>query len=138
MESKVVEIVSSDGRRTPGEFRLWEESPEDTDKVLLELRFGDRVLTVNRESGFFDALCAVRKTLELEGLRPLCFGASKDVYPSPMIRSMGSGERAYRLTLGRPARTEDLVSVFDADLSVVPVSVEEQEAFYRKWLESLK
>jgi hypothetical protein len=55
-----------------------------------------------------------------------------------MIRSMGSGEQAYRLRLGHPARMEDLVEIFASNPEVVPASVGEQEEFYRKWLESLR
>jgi hypothetical protein len=49
-----------------------------------------------------------------------------------MACSMGSGELAYQLTLGQPARRQDLVSVFDADGTVVPVSADVQTAFHEK------
>jgi hypothetical protein len=55
-----------------------------------------------------------------------------------MIKSMGSGEQAYRLKLGFPAKIEDLVSIFDCDPKVNPVSVKEQLEFYDKWLKSLQ
>jgi hypothetical protein len=138
MDSRTVPIVSSDGRHIPGEFRIWDESPGNADEVLLELHFAGRVLTAHSDSGFFDALCEIRRALEADGFRPVCYGADRVVYPSPMIRSMGNGEKAYRLTTGRQAKKEDLVSIFESDLQIVPVSVEEQEDFYEKWIESLK
>src|SRR5258708_5303425 len=100
--NRPVDIVSSDGQSVAGEFSLWEESPEDPDLVRLELHFAGEVLTAVAGT-FFDALTDIRRLLEGRGLRPRCFGASRDVYPSPMIRSMGSGEKAYRLKVGCPA-----------------------------------
>ena len=87
---------------------------------------------------FFEALCAVRETLEAEGLRPLCYGASANVYPSGMARDMGRGLKAYRMTSGRHARTEDLVGIFDVGADVNPVSVEAQRAWWRAWLSSAR
>jgi hypothetical protein len=137
MTTKPVEIVSSDGRSIFGEFTLWEEAPDNPDQARLDLHFaGEAVITV--ADTFFDALADIRKVLERRGLRPKCFGACRDVYPSPMIRSMGSGEQAYRLKQGCQAKMEDLIPIFGSDPKINPVSVEEQEEFYRKWLKSLQ
>ncbi len=137
MIKKHVDVVSSDGRIINGEFALWEESPENQDQVRLDLHIANEVITAVADT-FFDALADLRRRLEDRGLRPKCFGACRDVYPSPMIRSMGSGEQAYRLKLGCQAKMEDLVPIFDSDPEITPASVEEQEEFYNKWLKSLK
>lgn len=138
MTSKPVEIVFSDGRIVSGEFTLWEEAPdENPDQVRLDLHFAGETVTAVADT-FFDALVDIRKVLEGRGLRPKCFGACQDVYPSPMIRSMGSGEKAYRLKLCCQAKTEDLIPIFAFDPEIIPASVGEQEEFYRKWLKSLK
>ena len=50
---------------------------------------------------------------------------------------MGGGDQAYKLTLGKPSDMVDLVSIFDSDTEIVPVSVEKQAAFYENWLDSL-
>jgi len=42
------------------------------------------------------------------------------------------------LEVGKPALTKDLVSIFDADESVVPATVEEQESYFNKWIENLR
>jgi hypothetical protein len=137
MIAKQVEIISSDGRIISGEFTLWEEAPENPDQVRLDLHFAGEAVRAVADT-FFDALVDIRKVLEGQELRPKCFGACRDVYPSPMIRSMGSGEQAYRLKLGCQAKMEDLIPIFACDPEITPVSVEEQEEFYRKWLKSLK
>lgn len=86
----------------------------------------------------FEALCELRRRLEPLGVLVRCAGACRNVFPSPMARSMGAGRSAYRLVLGRPARTEDLVDIFTpmydgCDLATVA----EQAAFYEEWLTSL-
>ena len=68
---------------------------------------------------------------------PHCNGASLDVFPSGMARSMGGGLRAYRLTLGKQALREDLVDIFELDDVFVPSSVESQDAHFDVWLGSL-
>jgi len=85
---------------------------------------------------FFQALCDVRNLLAEDGLIPYCYGASMNVYPSGMARDMGQGLKAYKLTVGRHARTGDLVEIFAEGRDVVPASVAAQEQFYRDWLAS--
>lgn len=137
MINKQIDIVSRDAQIIDGEFVLWEETPESQDQVRLDLHIADEIITAVADT-FFDALVEIRKGLESRGLRPRCFGASRDVYPSPMIRSMGNGEQAYRLKLGCQAKMEDLVPIFASSPEIAPASVEEQEEFYHKWLKSLK
>jgi len=138
MDYEVRRVILRDaqGATMPAEFQLWEEEP-GLDEVRLDLVFGDRSLSAGSPDGYFHAMVKIRKALEPEGLRPVCYGACENVFPSPMACSMGSGEQAYRLTLGQPARSQDLVSVFDADGTVVPVSADVQAAFHEKWLASL-
>lgn len=133
-----LEVLLSDGSRSIGEFWIWEEAPEDPNAVRLEIRFDGREFGVITENGFFEALTSLRKKLEPEGFRLVCYGSSRWVYPSPMIRSMGYGEKAYRLELGRQASSADLVSIFDTGPGVEPVTVAVQEQCYRDWLESLR
>ncbi|MFC5743573.1 hypothetical protein [Dyella tabacisoli] len=116
----------------------WDEAPENQDEVKLRLEFNERVLEAIAGNGYFRALCELRIKLEVDGLLLACYGASENVYPSPMIESMGCGERAYRLTLGKPALRQDLVSIFDFGSDVVPVTVKDQQRFYELWLKSLR
>lgn len=127
-----VELVSSEGRVVQGLFSFWDQSPGDPDQVRLDLALNGQTLTEIAET-YFDALVALRRRLEAKQLRPKCYGACRNVYPSPMILSMGNAENAYQLTLGKHGRIEDLVNIFATSPEIVPVSVDEQEAFYAKW-----
>jgi len=132
-----VQVLLSEGERVMGEFRIWEEAPENQDAVRLELRFDDREFGAITEDGFFEALTSIREQLEPEGLRLECYGGSRRVYPSGMVRSMGYGEKAYRLTMGQQAKSADLVSIFDTGPEVEPATIDDQEHYYRDWLASL-
>jgi hypothetical protein len=82
---------------------------------------------------FFAAFQQVRMQLEGEGLVPYCYGASLDVWPSGMCRSMGQGMLGYRLKRGSSTSREDIVRIFDSGLDVVPASVAEQRKFFEEW-----
>jgi hypothetical protein len=89
-------------------------------------------------SDYFEALCRVRDRLEAEGLRPVCYGASRNVWPSGMARGMGLGLVAYKTRLGERATRSDLVRIFDTGPDVEPVSVEEQKAYHDQWWVSVR
>lgn len=67
----------------------------------------------------------------------LCKGAKLNVHPSRMSSQMSKGLVAYELTLGKPSEDEDLVRIFDYENENITYSIEEQKAFYKKWIESL-
>jgi hypothetical protein len=79
----------------------------------------------------------VRRTLEAEGLLVNTYGASKNVWPSGMARSMGAGLKAYRMTPGKPSSLADLVPIFEVGPDVEPVTVAEQQKFCDQWFVSL-
>jgi hypothetical protein len=89
------------------------------------------------EPEYFEAFCRICEELEQDGLRPHCYGASRNVYPSGMGRDMGAGLKAYRVSLGRAARIEDLVFIFDTGNDVVPVTVQVQRVYFEAWFRSL-
>lgn len=106
----------------------------DSDEYQVEVIFeGRRILGAGGD--YFEALLQVRQRLEADGMLVGLVGAERDVWPSPMARSMGGGLRAYRMTLGQQARTADLVDIFAS--SDAPARVSEQEAFRTAWIESL-
>lgn len=107
------------------------------DPPTLILRFAGKEITAC-EYDLFEAFCTIRKQLESVGLQPLCYGASRNVFPSRMSRDMGEGLKAYQLTAGIPAKTKDLIFIFDSGPDMDPASVAEQEAYYTQWLESLR
>ena len=110
---------------------------EEDDSTRLELSFGETHLSAVAPD-FFDAFAQVRNTLWERKILPLCYGASRNVFPSPMSRDMGGGVKAYRLTLGQHAKREDLVFLFDTGPDIEPVLPQEQEEFYERWLASSK
>jgi len=85
---------------------------------------------------FFEALCAVRLQLEEEGLLLFCYGASLNVYPSGMARSMASGKMAYRMQAGKHARKADLVDIFSEGPDVIPATVARQREYFNDWVAS--
>jgi hypothetical protein len=137
-EAKPVPIRAPDSATIQGTFLLWDESPDDPDGVRLELSFEGRAITADSDVGYFDAMSKIRQVIEPDGYRLLCLGASKGVYPSGMSRSMGAGDKAYKLEMGRAATMKDIVSIFDTDASVVPVTLGEQQAYFDEWMGSLR
>lgn len=135
-EKYPVRVFDNDGIHS-GEFEAWEESPSDENAVLLKLTLPHKAIEAQAED-FFSALTEIRARLEKSGILVENFGSSLNVYPSPMSRNMGSGEKAYKLEMGRQAMSSDLVSIFETGPDVVPSTVEDQENFYREWLKSLK
>ncbi|HEX8209841.1 MAG TPA: hypothetical protein VF584_06605 [Longimicrobium sp.] len=88
-------------------------------------------------SDYFEALCHIREVLEQDGTRLLCYGASRNVYPSGMARDMGAGLRAYRLTPGRHSSGAELQDIFATGPDVLPATVEEQRRYRDEWLVSI-
>jgi hypothetical protein len=130
-------ILSPAGKEMATLLR-WDEAPGDSDQVLLHLESGGLILEAQEQRGYFQALCSLRSQLEAGGRLIVCYGAVENVFPSPMIEAMGYGEKAYQLTLGKPALTQDLVSIFDFRDDLIPATVQKQREFYDKWLRSLK
>lgn len=87
---------------------------------------------------YFDALIAVRKPLEEQGYLIGVYGASRNVWPSPMSRSMGGGIKAYKMELGRQALSQDLVNIFDSGADLIPATIAEQEQYKEDWFSSLR
>lgn len=118
------------------EARYWSEGGFSRRTCVIKLRSeSDEV--EGEGSDFFNAFCRVREKLEPLGLKPLCYGASRNVFPSNMVRDMGDGLKAYKMRMGQPATLADLVSNFAEGEDVEPVSVAVQHEFWREWLRSL-
>ncbi len=131
-----VQVKHKDGTTAHGTFLIYDEDPEHAGLVRLTLDLQARQFAAIAPD-FFTALCLVRREIEAEGLLLNCYGTSQNVYPSPMSRDMGVGDKAYKLTMGHQARTADLVWIFDTGPDVLSATVDEQEHYYYSWLESL-
>jgi hypothetical protein len=112
------------------------ELDDEQDRCLLVCRYRGKTIS-SQDSDFFEALASIRRQLQAEGLMPYCYGASLNVFPSGMARDMGRGLKAYKIALGEPARSDDLVCIFDEGVDIVAADVDAQERFFRGWLGSL-
>ncbi len=86
---------------------------------------------------YFEALVRLRRQLEAMDMQIMLNGASFDVWPSAMARSMGLGLQAYRMRLGKQARQADLVPILELHPESRPCSIAEQERYRDQWFKSL-
>ncbi len=99
----------------------------------------DHLIVENTGENYFDTLIKIRQVLERHGIKLLCKGACKCVYPSAMILSMGTGRMAYQLAMGRQAGgMETLVDIFDDCNSWEYATIEEQKQYFQEWCNSLQ
>lgn len=85
----------------------------------------------------FKALFLLRAALEEQGHKLLCNGSRKNVVVSRMSREMSGGRKAYLVTLGKQARRDHLVDIFDCIDSSLVGTVGQQTEFYSEWFRSL-
>jgi hypothetical protein len=81
----------------------------------------------------FECLLQLRNEVEPLGYRILVNGARRNVWPSGMGRDMGGGRKAFVLVLGVPGRP-DLVDIFEPAPESEIARVEDQRAFFERWL----
>lgn len=98
------------------------------------LHFG--LLTAKGKT-LFDALVKLRLRLEEAGWLLLCNVARRDAYPSQMMLQMALGRKIYLLKHGKQARREDVVDSFGEALPEDVGTVQEQQEYHKKWIESL-
>ena len=134
-----IELIDSEAKVYPVvlmcEARYWDEDgfSKRTCKISTTI-LGKEINGSDHD--FFAAFCRVREQLEEEGLMPMCYGASRNVFPSGMLRDMFDGILAYRLVMGQRVGRGDSVSIFERGPDLEPVSVQVQATFYRHWFES--
>src|SRR5438309_1168607 len=113
--SHTVRLADSVGGVSPTtlhcETHHWSENGFSRRRCVIHLQ-ADRCEVTGEGADHFDALCRVREALEPLGMHLLCYGASRNVFPSGMGRDMGDGRKAYRMRMGQPATLADLVSIF--------------------------
>ncbi len=101
----------------------------------LFLKYGDETL-VGQANDYWDAFREIRRQLAKQGLVPLCYGASRNVWPSGMSRDMAAGLKAYKVMLGIPGG--QLVDIFSTGPDIDPVGLAEQEEFHVQWFNSIE
>ena len=106
-------------------------------RVSCELPLSNEVLSGVADD-CFAALQVVRRNAEGRGWNICCKGARRNVWPSAMSRSMAGGVKAYILQMGRPARANSMVEIFDKDSPELYATVADQESFAMEWYGSFK
>ena len=137
-QSFSVPVALKDGTRVQGKIIAAFLTENHWSKAWrLSVSFNDRLIA-KESTDCFEALVEIRRELESEGIKLLCYGSCKEVHPSGMSRDMSGGVKAYRLTLGWKPGMNDLVHIFETGPDVIPVSVREQEDFWQAWVKWLK
>lgn len=136
-ESKTIKLAMNDGKIFEGMLKLYEESPDDEEMVLIELLILGDTISFKHEN-FFLALQSLRQHLEDKHIQVMCNGAALNVYPSTMQLTMGTGRLAYKVKFGEPAKLKDVVDIFEFDNSLRFVKIEEQLSYHIRWSNSLK
>lgn len=136
-EIKKIKVLNNKKNIMVVELQLYEEAIDDEDLVLLETTINNKKIICKGENFFF-TLQDLRRHLERQKLQIICNGAARNVHPSPMQLSMGSGRKAYKLYMKHQAKNIDVVDIFDCDETLEFVSIEEQSRYYIEWLKSLR
>jgi len=133
-----IDLVNADASYLVGASAILIKNAEN---CSIELVINNTIKKVFQGNDFFVALCEMRKWLkDWKDFYPLCKGTLVNVFPSRMSRQMSKGLKAYYLVIGKQAKEENLVNIFDAVDSKqtnMLSTVTEQEEFYRKWINSL-
>jgi hypothetical protein len=86
----------------------------------------------------YECLRSIRLGLEESGVRICCNGARIDAYPSRLNREMGGAQKVQIRVMGRAAMKSDQVGIFDPAPIDSIGSVDQQNGYYREWLNSLR
>jgi hypothetical protein len=121
-------VAGSGGEVDPWEFT----GTDDGDRCTLTATAPGGATWSGTGDDWFDALRAVRVALEPTGHRPLCAGARVNARVSGMLADSTRGEYVYLLEPGRSA--EETVWIFAPAEPSEVAGVEEQDAFYERWL----
>ncbi|MGY2397462.1 hypothetical protein [Pseudomonas sp. SDO5271_S396] len=107
----------------------------DTNKSIMTFSEADNFKKIYEGGDMYACLKKIRT--DFPQIQFLCKGAKINVRPSSMSSQMSGGMVAYELTLGKRATREDLVHIFDYEDHNLTNDPLEQEAFYKKWIESI-
>jgi hypothetical protein len=136
-----IEVIDASGEISNAQVHCDVEYTADAlnESRLCTVRLTWNSLDLTSTDGdFFRAFVGIRNKLESFHIRPLCYAASRNVYPSGMLRDMAKGLKAYKLALGKRTESADIVRIFDSGSDLDVVSVEDQERFHEQWFNSIK
>jgi hypothetical protein len=114
---------------------LLEKTEDDTGIIEMKIDYNNETFQ-NNEEDYFICFQKIKDNLLTYNIGIQCYGSMINVYPSPMMRT--SNNLAYILEIGRVALKKDIINIFDyADINKFATS-EEQNNFYKEWIESKK
>ena len=135
-----IDIANSDGDTLPAQILCEVEygTENGISRRLCTVRVNWQThLFSSTADDFFAAFSRIREQLETIGASPLCYAASRNVYPSGLLRDMALGLKAYKHTLNKRVELNDVVDIFQYGSDLEIITVEEQERFHQEWLHSL-
>ena len=112
------------------------ELTENQDDVIIKFSL-EKLVFQKKGNNYFETLIELRKELEKLEIKLLCKGCCKNVYPSGMLLSMGTGRNAYTLTYGEQAKINSIVDIFEPCSSEEYGTIEQQLEFFENWINSL-
>ena len=129
-EEYTVKCVVGEGGQE-GRIQVY-ENEEDVEVVLK----AGNISIAKQADNYFEALIKIRKELEKK-IKLLCKGYYRNAYPSGMLLEMGSGRKAYSLTMGKQAKMSSLVDIFETCEIEEYATVDEQYDFFNMWWDSI-
>ncbi|MCM1232782.1 MAG: hypothetical protein NC489_21860 [Ruminococcus flavefaciens] len=113
------------------------ELTEHNDNVAIKFSL-EKLVLEEKADNYFDALINLRKELEERNIKLLCKGCCRNVYPSGMLLSMGTGRNAYTLIFGKHAKMDSLVDIFDSCSMDEYATLDEQLEYFENWISSIR
>lgn len=137
-----INLKTEDGRILPAIVDYgWRDCPDENryrhTKCRIKLKWSEGEIE-QIAIDFFTAFCQIREQLDLQGLLPMCYGASRRVIITGMARDMGMGLKVYKVQPDGSTSIKHLAYIFDCGPDVEPVPVEVQQAFQHEWFRSAR
>lgn len=102
-------------------------------KARIEAQLDDGFQAAGEGVDLFDALVALRRQLEEQGIDIATNGARRDVYPSAMLRQTSEGRWAYVLTQPPTGERQPTVDIFGPARWDQLATVDEQRRYFEEW-----
>jgi hypothetical protein len=106
---------------------------EKKDLIKLSVKYNNKIISSCEEFCFL-AFQNLRKKLIESGIDLKCYGAKENVYPSPLMMFTS---KAYFLKLGKQAKNNDIVDIFDFVEINKSIAPKNQDLFYELWVKNL-
>ncbi|MDM1409040.1 hypothetical protein [Myroides sp. DF42-4-2] len=151
MQEYIIECLYFD-KKKPAKIFVWEEEEENPSIIeykdnttfqyigsfkVLHIKYIDDINEIEvSDIRTYEAFCKLVKNLEAKNIRMLIKGCSLQY---SMVKALKSTMFTVKLRLGNEINFQkDKVNIFEKEMDVSKiVTLEEQDAFFNKWLDSL-